>query len=131
MLGVNILVLALFVFIDSFPVLFMLDPPRNRIAAQSFSYIVSKFWPNHYFFLPVFMITRKATGFKCLRVNYCEINQVTSKCQVDFLNKTRKKRTKIHHRILHIRNSLGIKFQRKTKNFEFLDQINPKRVFLI
>ena len=32
--------------------------------------------------------TRKATGFESLQVNYWEINQVTSKCQKDFLDKT-------------------------------------------
>ena len=30
----------------------------------------------------------KKTGFKSLRVNYWVINQVTSKCQMDFLEKT-------------------------------------------
>ena len=37
---------------------------------------------------------RKATGFKSLRMNCFEINQVTSKCQIDFLDKTCKKRYK-------------------------------------
>ena len=32
--------------------------------------------------------TRKATGFKSLRVNYSEINQVISKRQIDFGDKT-------------------------------------------
>ena len=36
-------------------------------------------------------LTRKATGFKALRINYCEINEITSKCQTDFLDKTCKK----------------------------------------
>ena len=30
-------------------------------------------------------------GFKCSRVNYLRINQVTPNWQMDFLNKTRKK----------------------------------------
>ena len=38
--------------------------------------------------------TRKATGFKSLRINCWEINQVTSKCQISFLNKTCKNRPK-------------------------------------
>ena len=56
-------------------------------------------------------------------------------CQMPngFLNKTYKKKVQnrkvTYHRILHIRNSLGIKFQRQ--NFKFLDQINPKRVLPI
>ena len=28
--------------------------------------------------------TRKATGFKSLRLNHCQINQATPKCQIDF-----------------------------------------------
>ena len=35
--------------------------------------------------------TRKATGFKSLRVNLWKINQVTSKCKMDFLGKTCRK----------------------------------------
>ena len=56
-------------------------------------------------------------------------------CQMPngFLNKTYKKKVQnrkvTYHRILHIRNSLGIKFQRQ--NYKFLDQINPKRVLPI
>ena len=38
--------------------------------------------------------TREANGFKSLRINYWEINQVISKCQMDFLDKTFKKRSK-------------------------------------
>ena len=37
--------------------------------------------------------TRKATGFKSLRLNYWEINQATSKCQIDFWTKLAKKVT--------------------------------------
>ena len=40
------------------------------------------------------IITRKATGFKSLRVNCREINQVKSICEMDILNKTCKKRSK-------------------------------------
>ena len=32
----------------------------------------------------VLSITRKAIGFKSLRLNYCEISQATSKCQIAF-----------------------------------------------
>ena len=46
-------------------------------------------------------------------------------------SKIEKKKKEYHHRILHIRNSLGIKFQASTDNFDFLDQIYPKRVFPI
>ena len=51
--------------------------------------------------------TRKTTGFKFLRVNCREINQVTSKYQIAFLDNTSKKRSKIRksehqHRTLHI-----------------------------
>ena len=35
--------------------------------------------------------TRKATGFKSLRLNFWEINQATSKCQIDFWGKLAKK----------------------------------------
>ena len=38
--------------------------------------------------------TRKATGFKSLQVNCRDINQVTSKYQMYFLDKTCKKRSK-------------------------------------
>ena len=34
---------------------------------------------------------KKATGFKSLRINYWKINQVTLKCQTDFLYKTCKR----------------------------------------
>ena len=41
--------------------------------------------------------TRKATGFKSLRVNSWEIDQVTSKWQKDFLDKTcRPKKEKVN-----------------------------------
>ena len=37
------------------------------------------------------MVTRKATGFKSLRLKYWEINQATPKCQIDFWTKLAKK----------------------------------------
>ena len=36
--------------------------------------------------------TRKATSFKSLRLNYCEINQVTPTFQIGFLDETCKKK---------------------------------------
>ena len=36
-------------------------------------------------------LARKASSFKSPRLNYSQINQVTSKCQMDILNKTYKK----------------------------------------
>ena len=38
--------------------------------------------------------TRKASGIKFLRVNCWEINHVTSKCLIDFSDKTCKKKKK-------------------------------------
>ena len=77
--------------------------------------------------------TRKTTGFKCLRTNCWEINQVTSKCQVDFWDKTFKKglkqKKKNHHRILHIRNSLGAKFKLKLAISNFWTKLTRKRYF--
>ena len=42
----------------------------------------------------VWNVTRKATGFNSLRVNCWEINQVTSKCKMDYFDKACKKRSK-------------------------------------
>ena len=42
----------------------------------------------------IYIETRKATGFKPLRVNYREINQRTSKFQIDFWTKLAKIRSK-------------------------------------
>ena len=46
---------------------------------------------------------KKSHWFKSLRINCWKINQVISKCQMEFLVKTCKKG-------LHIRLSLGVKF---------------------
>ena len=43
---------------------------------------------------PVTEENRTATGFKSVRVNYWEINQVTSECQMDVLDKTCRQKTK-------------------------------------
>ena len=51
---------------------------------------------------------------------------------MDFLDKACKNRFKTeknHHRILHIRNSLGTKFQLKLTILIFFDQIYPRREF--
>ena len=50
----------------------------------------------------------KLCSNKSLRVNFWEISQVTSTCQIDFFDKTSKKipkteKGKHHHRLLHIR----------------------------
>ena len=72
--------------------------------------------------------TRKASGIKFLRVNCWEINHVTSKCLIDFSDKTCKKKKKVcpkriflvenresqhHHWTYYIRISLGNKCQLK------------------
>ena len=58
----------------------------------------------------------KKIGFK----SGFKFNHVTLKCQMNFLDKTCKvksKREKVNHWILHIQKSLGSKFQLKTKWF--------------
>ena len=57
-------------------------------------WIRTRIIPNTDFFHAVSLAEynkKKAIGFKSHRVNYWEINQVASKCQMDFLNKTYKK----------------------------------------
>ena len=71
---------------------------------------------------------RKATGFKFLRVNCLEINQVTSKCQMEFVDKTCKK-YKHHLKILHIRNGLRTKFQVKLIILRFWTKLAQKWYF--
>ena len=79
------------------------------------------------------MQTRKGTGFKSLQVNCCKINQVSSKCQLDFLDKTCKKgpKQKIDHHnpILHIQNSFGIKFHHKLEILNFWTKLTQKGYF--
>ena len=43
----------------------------------------------------VFCKQKKGTGLTSLLVNYWEINQITSKCQIDFLDKTYQKVLKV------------------------------------
>ena len=77
--------------------------------------------------------TSKATGFKSLRLNYWEINQATSKCQIDFWTKIAKKvqNRKSEHRyeILHIQISLGTKFRLKVTLLNFWIKFIQKEYF--
>ena len=102
---------------------------------------------------PVTEENRTATGFKSVRVNYWEINQVTSECQMDVLDKTcRQKTKKVNPTIeffilelvqepnfclncqssvfgkkkmcIHIRISLGTKFLLKLSMFSFWQKKN-------
>ena len=57
--------------------------------------------------------TRNATGFKSLRVNCWEINQVTPKCSDKTCKKCLKQKSEHHHWILNIWIILGTKFQQK------------------
>ena len=63
-----------------------------------------------------------------LRVNYRQINQVTPKCQMYFLDKIWRKRSKAEHhqRILHIRNSVGIKFHLKVTILIFWTKLTQR-----
>ena len=79
--------------------------------------------------------TRKATSFTSHLVNCREINQVTPKCQMDFFDKTCKKRSKTEKVNILIE---FYKFQivwvsnfSLNSQFWVLYQINPKRVFPI
>ena len=76
---------------------------------------------------------RKAITFTSPRVNCGEINEVTPKCQIDFFNKTCKKglyrTSEHHHRILHIRNSLGNKFKLKLTILSFWTKYTQKGYF--
>ena len=68
-----------------------------------------------------------------MQVNCWEINQVTSKCQIDFLNKTSKKgstteKSEYYYQILHIWNSLATVFPLKLTILNFWTIFNPKRV---
>ena len=77
--------------------------------------------------------TRKTTGFKFLRVN-CQINQITSESQMDFLGRTCKKKgpkvpSVYYRRILYIQNSLGTKFQLKLAILNFWTKLTHKGYF--
>ena len=77
--------------------------------------------------------TSKATGFKSLRLNYWEIDQATSKWQIDFWTKIAKKvqNRKSEHRyeILHIQISLGTKFRLKVTLLNFWIKFIQKEYF--
>ena len=67
--------------------------------------------------------TRKATAFKSLRLDYWEINQATSKCQIDFRTKlakrVKKKKSEHYNKILHIGIILATKFRLKLTLLNF------------
>ena len=76
------------------------------------------------------VLTIKATGFKSLRVNYREINQVTSKCQMDFLDTTCKKGLKLNIAIeFYVFKMVWVPNFRL--NRQFWTKLTQKRVFLI
>ena len=80
------------------------------------------------------MKTRKAIGFKSLQANCYEINQLTCRCQIIFLeNKTYKngikQKSEHHHRILFIWNSLGTKIQLKLTILNFRTNVSQKWYF--
>ena len=63
-----------------------------------------------------------------------KLDQAISLWEMSFLDKTCKKlgpkeKSDHHHRILYIRNSLGIKFQRKQKILDFLIKLIQDRYF--
>ena len=78
--------------------------------------------------LIIYLILNQSIVFVSL---CCEINQVISKCQMGFLDKTYKKKgskqkSNHYHRIFHIRSSLDIKFQRK---LNFWTKLTQKEYF--
>ena len=83
--------------------------------------------------------TKQSTGLQSLRVNYLETNHVTSKCQMQFLNKTCKIRPKTEKMSIIITFyifKIVLTPNFSSNNFEFLiilnlHQSNSKRVFLI
>ena len=79
------------------------------------------------------LLTRKATGFKSLRLNYWEINQATLKCQIDFWTKLAKKvwnrKSEHHYKILHIQISLGTKFLLKLSLLNFSIKLTQKAIY--
>ena len=67
-----------------------------------------------------------------MRVNYWEINQATSKYQMDCLDKFSKKnvnnkKSEQHYQILHIQNSLGTKFQFKLAILNFRSKLTQEK----
>ena len=80
-------------------------------------------------FREILLKTRKVTDFKSLPVDCWKNNQVTSKCQIDFLDETCKKRSKTEKVSITIKfqNSLGTRFS--TDNFEFWTKLTLKGHF--
>ena len=68
-----------------------------------------------------------------LALNYWEINQTTSKCQIDFWTKLAKKvknkKSEHRYKTLHIEISLATKFCPKLTLLNFMDQNNRKGYF--
>ena len=71
---------------ETLPLQTMADNQGNQNKRQTPETIIAGF--------EIFQLlteTRKATGFKSLRVNYWKINQLTSKCQMELLEKISRK----------------------------------------
>ena len=78
--------------------------------------------------------TRKATGFKSLRLDYWEINQATYQNVKLIFGKSLEKNSKIeesehHYKILHIQISLGTKFRLKLIFLNFWIKLTQKGYF--
>ena len=75
---------------------------------------------------------KKATGFKSLRINYWEINQLTSKYQMNFLGKTCKKGIYIKRKTSPPKFTYSTysryQISAETNNFHFLGQACPKKI---
>ena len=76
-----------------------------------------------------FFKTGEATSTSSKLITCWEINQVTSKCLMDFLDNNCKNREKEHHhQILQIHIRLSSEFQLQSRNnFDLLIQISIKR----
>ena len=104
----------------------------KMLIFSKISNFIPKFRLRHQYILATSYIQkRKVTGFKSLRINFWEINQVTSKW---FFGQNLQKRSKTkkkehHHRISHIQNSLGTKFQLKLTILDFWTKLSQKRYF--
>ena len=73
---------------------------------------------------------KKSHWLQVSRQNYWEINQVTSKCQIDFWAKLAKKSKIEHHdNILHIQISIGTKFDLKLTLLNFWTKLMQKEYF--
>ena len=77
------------------------DNQGNQNEGQAYDTIIT-FFEN----FQLLIETRKATSFTSLQVKYKEVNQVPSKCQMNFSDKTCKKvlnqKSEYQNQILHI-----------------------------